>query len=343
MTKQNEFITGKELMERWYRWDKRNFYYLAGDILKYDLTVVDRVESPDTDDSLIIGVKPEKIVQLLQNEPQTLKGRLFYFPEIEEVENKYNISVFDINRRYDFSTQGKGPTTIREAVELEDSYIKNNGNVFSLLGKIWFIKYNQKEWGLYPDHQKYKYVACLLSFSNSSKGDPLIIIKNPELTSFVKKNSLEKCKLNPEDLEGLHGDQEGIRASKGKNMNVDSKLIKLGEELVSKLIIAQASENSDSVSDAQEKFDVFKDYMSEEYGVACGISNSGNFVYRDRRKASDDFESLRSLIKGHFRNAIKDFADRMPHLTRHLQNCVKLKTLETWYRPEHPVPWYVSF
>jgi hypothetical protein len=278
MTQNREFITGKKLIGRWYGLGKRNFYYLAGDILKYDLTVVDGVENPGTENSIIIGVKPAGIAHILQNEPQTLKKRLFYFPEIEAVERRPNFSIIDPHRRYKSSAEIKIPKTIRDVVEFEDDEIRNNHNVFALRGKVWFVKYNQKEWGLYPFHQKYKYVACLLSFSMSSKGDPLIAVRNPELISFVKKNSPEKPDSNPEDMEGLQRDHNGLGILKNKSKYLDKKfkeLIDAGNELVSIIDIAQASGNPDSISDAQEKFDIFKNYMSDEYGIACGISDHG--------------------------------------------------------------------
>ncbi len=85
MPGRNEFITGKDLLKRWYRWDKTNPFYLAYDILKYDLTVIDRVENKGSEDELIIGIKPEKLTHILKKETETLKDRLFYIPEFTTV------------------------------------------------------------------------------------------------------------------------------------------------------------------------------------------------------------------------------------------------------------------
>ena len=85
--------------------------------MKYDLTVIDRIENPGSEDSLIIGLKPERLVHLLQNDIQVCQADFFTDQKSRRLRKNIGFWTFDPEREYWFQTIGHAPRSVSEAVE----------------------------------------------------------------------------------------------------------------------------------------------------------------------------------------------------------------------------------
>ena len=188
-------ISGKELISKWST-DIHELSYLT---LKHGITVLDSSILPKikfsfnpADYKIDFG----KVLDTIRNDPTRLNRMLFWLPELERLEIEKEISSLKskasskspaltpdsgvrYSRKYSENIRFrrakpeeqksdtiKSKKTIMNVIDDQQDEIRQHSNVFSLIGKIWFIKFKQQEWGLFPDHQKYKYKNyCLIWYS----------------------------------------------------------------------------------------------------------------------------------------------------------------------------------
>ena len=115
---------------------------------------------------------PEGLLEIIQNDPEKLRHKLFLLSEIQKVppppilpvdtgaeaciseasrpESEEPKTELESERSgFDVGTQAlispNYEVLLRATIENHESDIKNSANVFSLLGKVWFIKFKDKE------------------------------------------------------------------------------------------------------------------------------------------------------------------------------------------------------
>ncbi len=232
--------------------------------------------------------------------------------------------------------------TLKLVVEAHNEEIETNPNVFSLLGKAWFVKFNRNEWGIYPELEKYKYIALLLElFSYTNDPDNLdFSISNLELVGKVKGKKYEvKIFKDKEHGEDLY--DEAKNAEILTKEEIDS-LKQVGYNLLSKLKKAKQWDNYNLINELDEELDKYKAYLQKNYGIIPKFGD-GNIKFKIRKRPKPEYEKIRQLIKNQINNAIDDFRDRMPSLFQHLKNCIRLKSFDTTYLPEAKIYWHVSY
>jgi hypothetical protein len=360
MIENNSAITAKELAAKW----GVDLFNLAYIILKHNLSVLSPPEQSSSE--AIFNIKeallsPEKVLETIGLDHFKLSDKLFLREEIDnfnleagllkiyaiastlaqkkmrsklgEVETKPTIP----GEQHSKETP-KDITFLRDLVESHEPSIRKRPNVFSLVGRNWFIKYNQTEWGLYSDYEKYKYIASILSLSSGGNGGHQSSIDNRVLVLMINNNLPDDISTAEDEIEDLNNLDMGDNISDQDR----ARLKDLGNQLASKIKAAELSDDPEYKREVQEQFDEFRRIMSSTYGIACGISPRGGIFFQNHFRASNELEKLRNIIRGHVRKAIKDFSDRMPILSKHLQNSIKLQQFQTSYSPEQPTPWYVS-
>jgi hypothetical protein len=343
MTEQNEFITGKELMERWYRWDKTNPYYLAYDILKYDLTIVDRVEDLESEDEIIIGLRPGELIRLLKNPSGLLRDRVFYLHEIEETERKHRISPFAPQVKYWFHSLGTPPKSVVEAVEQFEPGFKNNKNVFFAFSKAWMAKFNDDEITFLPNQEKYRYLPNLLNPSNPRiQGKELgLEISNVELVSKVTGRDFEDGDYSiSEDEENDYEEESPFENISNQEFNT----IKMNAiKIFAKIKASKLSGDKQAQDEAYDIFEHFKKHLSSQ-GIYCKLKEEdGRICLKRLIRLKSELEKIRQRIKNQLDGAISDIEPDMPRLARHLSKSIQRKLRTTIYSPENPTEWFVSF
>jgi hypothetical protein len=230
---------------------------------------------------------------------------------------------------------------LRLAIEEHEGDIKQSSNVFALIGKVWFVKYAQEEWGLYPDQEKYRYIARLLSLSASST-------KSPHAEYSIYNDELYQKVSGKLVVGGL---QNGVKVMRDLNeSDLSDKLAvedirkfrTLGYKLLEQLRDARDGGNRDSIKKAEENIDTYRSHVFNEYGIKAVISKDEETIsFRVFHRASTEIEKLRQLVKNQINKAIKDF-DTMPKFKFHLKHSLKMKSNRTFYSFELPTIWYVS-
>jgi hypothetical protein len=234
----------------------------------------------------------------------------------------------------------KSEKTIKNIIEDQEEKIQQHSNVFSLIGKVWFVKFNQQEWGLYPDQKKYKYLAYLLNLSANIGTNDLreVSIENYALTDCVNpKSDLPKknnyCEENSDELVSAE------YLSKEEIWLVKDNL----KNLLDKIAVAKDYDDENMIKHAEEEFYEYVRHLKSQ-GVIPVIKDDGNKIYlKCHKRLNAEGEKIRQTVKNNIRNAIKDFKDKMPSLVEHLENFCKTKLTETIYHPIPPTSWFVSF
>jgi hypothetical protein len=381
MFRKNSVITGHQLAAKW-KIDLFNLSYtvLKHDlsILKKPKSLLSKFFF-DYQKSKLTS---EQVLEIIQSDPKALRDELFLIEEIEKLHLPAGFQkTYSIIRSERQSTEPKQKETysippaqgvqysrghaplrdepsnfdnllrqnkefegvfnnivLRNVIEAHEDAISQHPNVYSLIGKVWFIKFMQKEWGLYPDYEKYKYIAFLLSLPSNGNGGHQSSINNRELVLMFNKKPPDDKSIPEDKLEDLNNlEMRDNMSGQDRAAFIDYK-----NQLESKIKAAELSGDPEQKKKVDELFDEFRRIVSNTYGMACGISPKGKIFIKNRVKASNELEKSRQLIKGHIRNARKDFADRMPILSKHLKNCIKPQKFQTSYSPEQPTTWYVS-
>jgi hypothetical protein len=232
---------------------------------------------------------------------------------------------------------------LRNVIEAHEGAISQHPNVYSLIGRVWFIKFMQKEWGLYPDHEKYNYLAHLLKLTEKSPEEelPEFSFNNPDLVAWVKKK----------DISDVWGDEP---AQEYEELNdptcVDDRswdeikhLKEMGYETFDNLKYAERSGDKGAAKRAQAELDKIRSFLLNEHGILTRLSADGNKMFFRVLIRPDKFhEGARQLIKNQVRNALKDFEGRMPLLNRHLNRSLEMRSHQTSYIPENQINWHVS-
>jgi hypothetical protein len=319
-------------------------YTLSYQILKYSLTVLD----PSSFSSLDLI----KILDILQKDNFKISNYLFFLPEIEKNSDFQEFKKEKIERdrkrakevvkprnldiRY-LPKFSKTSQTLQNVIEDHDNYIKYQPNVFSLISKVWFIKFQQDEWGLYPDHEKYKYIAALLNASNNNEE---LSISNTNLISEVKGTDVDKLFEKAETQDEL-SDSDLAEKLTSEEYN---RFKDIGYDLLERKKSALERNRLKLYQKAGEELEKYRSYLLNSYGIKAIIHKNGNDIYfKTLYRSSREVEKSRQVVKNQIRNAIKDFKKSMPILRKHLRNSISTKLNNSIYHPEANTNWHISF
>jgi hypothetical protein len=353
-------ITGAQLMQRW---GTNSHHDLSYWILIYQLSVVDQIQlETGSEEYGVFGVSLEKLLTMIQDSPSALSEKLFWVPEIEQIETEQNTRVFKLDEEVWFETLAV-PETFKDVVEHHDKDIEKNDNVFSRLGEALFVKFRKDEWGVYPDQEKYRYIAHLLSLSSYKSVDKSLnfSMHNTDLVSHVKGKdtgdiyrkidgkevneyfTIETERQTDEEQESDSRNEElSVSDLKEKLSKKDLKKLKdTGYKLLDEKEMAEKLGDQELIIQKTENFEKYKSHLSGEYGIKVS-SKKGKIYFKIYYRPSKEIEKIRQLIKNQINNAKKDFNERMPEFVRHLDNSLKTKIDRTVYSPESRIRWYVS-
>jgi hypothetical protein len=238
-------------------------------------------------------------------------------------------------------TNAKPEKTLKNVIEDHEGSIKNYSDVFSLIGKVWFVKFQKQEWGLYPDQQKYKYIAHLLSLpdNNHDEEDPEFSIPNTDLVAKVKGKKITEEHHIDIEQDGLN---DSVLADTLTPQDI-KKFKEVGYDLLEKLNEGKKSGNQELIDAAQKEIDKYRSYLLNEYGIKAIISMVMHKInYKSLYRPGKENEKIRQLVKNQTNNAIKDFQDHMPMLGKHLKQSLKTKVYTTTYSPQTHINWHVS-
>jgi hypothetical protein len=230
---------------------------------------------------------------------------------------------------------------LKDVIEDHEDNIRKYSNVFSLIGKVWFVKFKKQEWGLYPNQQKYKYIAYLLSLPNNSHAeeDPEFSIPNADLVARVRGKEITEDHHAGNELDGLN---DSDLADNLSPMDI-KKFKEVGYKLLEKLDKRKKSGNLELINATQKEIDKYQSYLLNEYGIKTKISMVMHKInYKTLYRPGKENEKIRQLVKNNTNNAIKDFQDHMPMLGKHLKNSLKTKVYTTIYSPQTHINWHVS-
>lgn len=365
MLSRKHTIDGAGLLNMW----DINIHELSYLILKHDISVLEPSSIPRfkfffNPDKYKIDTAP--LLEIIQNVPSRLYKKLFWLPELEgsaiekdlsSIKSKASSQSIEkpsvpLGRYYrpkpkipEKSKTEKETTVsenkIKDVIEIHEEDIKTNSNVFSLMGKVWFVKFKQQEWGLYPDQEKYKYIANLLSLAatESERKDLKFSIYNAELVARVKNKDISELYQDRDEKEDLN---DSSLADELSDEEID-KFKELGYNLLEDLNKANDSGDQKRIADANEKISKYRSFLFNEHGIKTTISNDGHDIYfKKYYRSNKEQEKIRQLIKNQTRNAIKDFNDRMPTFRMHLESSINPKLVKSMYIPEKYYSWHVS-
>jgi hypothetical protein len=230
---------------------------------------------------------------------------------------------------------------LRMTIEDHESHIKKSPNVFSFLGKVWFIKFNNEEWGLYPDYEKYKYLANLLSLSSEitegGKGEYAIHIVG--LLARVKGNELPAESEVEPDEEGLSHTYLSEEITKEEI----GRIGEIGHQLLDQLRQARMSQDQERIHKVLDIIGKYRSHLLKEYGIRTRVSDDEKkFKFKTLHRSGKEIEKVRQLVNSQLSNAIRDLGKHMPLFATHLERSVKTLAYKAVYSPEHPIPWLVS-
>jgi hypothetical protein len=236
---------------------------------------------------------------------------------------------------------------LKATIESHEASLKKSQNVFSLLGKAWFVKYSEREWGIYPDQEKYRYIAHVLGLCDGypRPGDTEYSIYNTDLCARVKGEPAGN-KFTGADSSALKDLTEADLSNSdlSDKLSVEDiwKFREMGQDLLEQLRDARDAGNQDRIKTAKDNIDAYHSHLSNEYGIIALVSTDEKKVsFKIRHRPSKELEKLRQLVKNQISKAIKDF-DTMPRFKSHLEHSVKMKSNKTIYSPEQTTSWYVS-
>jgi hypothetical protein len=185
MFRRRNTISGLKLVQKW----EIDTYDLSYLIMKHKLTVL---EADPAQNSLLkrffksrySPIDTEKLIEIMTENSESLHEKLFFLSEVDRIAGEINLppapepdptEILESIPEEGSKENNQGPVHIlysrrphplRLVIEEHERKIKKTSNVFALIGKVWFVKFAQKEYGLYPDQEKYRYIARLLSLSD---------------------------------------------------------------------------------------------------------------------------------------------------------------------------------
>ena len=367
-------IYGTQLTKKW-GIDAHELSYI---VLKQNLSILDlprRFNRYSKYDPNYYRIDPEKLTEIIKYNSRSLHDKAFWIPEIQKATDYVNVLPKRTHKtsvhphgiiRYskaipdDFQpskedkretlikrdkrethikqTQREPENAIKNIIEGHERDIKINPNVFSLIGKVWFVKFKNKEWGLYPDYEKYKYIVHLLELTKPFSENHEYYIYNSDLISKIKGVSASSENYDAALKEDLN------ESDLGKELTSEDfkKFKDIGYDLLEELNVAKQADDPIKEKEAKENFKKYQAYILNDYGIKSQVSKNGLKIYFGiYYRSSRESEKLRQLIKNQINNAIKDFKKGMPTLTKHLQSCLKTKLNKTVYAPER-IHWQVS-
>ena len=343
-------IDGAQLGNMW----NVNIVELAYLIMKLNISVL----SPSQVPSVKFFFNPKEyridtvtLLNIIQSYPFDLYRMQFWEPEIEKLSSKatafrYSKIKGSGKTRRGLYRLGKSPepsnteNALKDVVEIHEDKIKNNSNVFSLVGKVWFVKFNQKEWGLYPDHKKYKYIAHLLNLAanDGAEDNQEVSISNLNLNLCVDPKDLHTEKNNYSE-DGL-GELDSTEQLSQEEIQIIKENLK---NLLNRIELAKDYDDEALIDHAKEEFFSYVKILKQQ-GVVPLIKDDGDKIFlKCQTRLDKGNEKIRQLVKNNIRNAIRDFNDRMPGLREHLEHFCKTRLTETIYHPIPPASWFVSF
>ncbi|RQW91257.1 MAG: hypothetical protein EHM79_00935 [Geobacter sp.] len=309
----------------------------------------------------------EELLEIIQADPEKLRYKLFLLSETEKVpphrvKRKDNGSKPDLrvvpgtesemanpgleskpldSYKPEHSIEPNYELLLRETIEHHESDIKNSPNVFSLLGRVWFVKFNNQEWGLYPDHEKYKYVANLLSLSSEttggSEGEHAIHIVG--LVARVKGDELPP----DNDVKMDDGDLGHMDLSKEITKEEIGRIGEIGDQLLDQLLEARKSQDQNRIHKIQNIIARYRSHLLKEYGIKTRVSDDEKrIVFKSLHRSSEEIEKVRQIVKNQIVNAIRDLSKHMPLFATHLQHSLKTSAFKASYSPEDQIVWTVS-
>jgi hypothetical protein len=342
-------------------------------IVKHGLTVFEPLEEEyakkHSRHPKFIRTDPEELLQIVQYDPGALRSLLFSVSEIGKVcppetelhsaaslitevpapkpgaQSYRGFVAFDAaptakkwrgKEYYAYDTKA----SLKRIIEQHENQIQQSPNVFSLLGEVWFVKFKDEEWGLYPNHQKYRYIAILLSLcdGNDRSHASEFPIDNVELYDQVRGRATTDSQVDDEVIRELN--ESDFR----DNLSVEDlrRLEKIGYDLLEKLREAKDSGNKNRIKKAEKEIDQYRSYLSKDYGILALISKDGeNISFRKYYRPNQENEGLRQIIKNQIRNAERGFR-RMPGFKSHLEHSLQTGSHKTVYTPENPIAWTVT-
>ena len=349
-------ISGEQLLKEWHL-DAVELSYL---ILKHDLTVLRPSRVP-----LLGKLLPPKrlradsreLLRVIKGDPYSLSHMLFLLAEVQNIPKKQRTPEKPTAKEKSVSREGRSPQyyipkaktedLLRAVIEDQEGQIKDKPNVFSLMGRVWFIKFAKEEWGLYPDQEKYRYIAHILGVCDGypRPGDTEYSIYNTDLCARVKGdpagNNLAGAD-SPALKDLAEADLTNSDLSDKLSVEDVKKFRELGYDLLEQLGDARDAGNQDGIKKAEDNIQAYRSHLSNEYGIVAFVSkDEKRFSFKVRYRPSKEIEKLRQLAKNQISKAIKDF-DTMPKFKSHLQHSLKMKSNKTIYNPELPTVWYVS-
>ena len=358
MVRLKNTITGDQMFSEW-NTDPTKLSYL---ILKHDLTVLRPFKIPVL--ARFLPLKrlrsdSKELLETISDHPRNLYQLLFLKTELEKIPLEPRpqppqpppIATPKLAEREPAEDEKDRFGPIMEklpdpwdplewVIEDHEPQIKGKLNVFWLMGKVWYVKFAKSEWGLYPDQEKYRYIARLLSLCDSPKTrESEYSIYNAELYVRVSGKRISK---------NIEADGEVMRELNESDLSDklsadDLRRIKeLGYDLLEKLKEGREAGNEEFIQKALDNIDKYRSHLSNEYGIKAAISKDEKRIsFHQYYRPSKEIEKLRQVVKNQISNAIKDF-DRMPAFRSHLQHSLKVKSDRTIYSPEQPTVWYVS-
>jgi hypothetical protein len=362
-------ITGDQLATRW----GVGLFSLAYIILKHDVSVIippQKLLSKIFFNPNKYRLTSEKVLNIIKYNYNKLSDKLFLIEEIENLrldagflrncpksrsewiepnsepqETEARPSIPDI--RYCRAPR-EDTTFLRDLVENHENNIKKHPNVFSLVGRYWFIKYQENAWGLYPDQKKYKYLAHLLCLTTNRDPNLLEPSDDPDFLEYTIDN-VELCaRVNRTETSPLdnHMEEDVLNLSTlTDNLTPEDfdKIKDIGYDLLEKLNKAKESNNLGRIAKSQNDFDKYLSYLLNEHSIKAGVLPNGCDLYFKRLyRSSAELEKIRQLIKNNINNAKKDLQEHMPTLKTHLDVCLNIKSRSTSYIPGFDTKWMVS-
>lgn len=306
----------------------------------------------------------EELLGIIQDDPQKLGNKLFLVsetakltpprerhteaplsetprpePDNEKSGSESQVSDSSLQKEAALSLDNK--SLLRMTIEDHERETKNSPNVFSLLGKAWFIKFKNEEWRLYPDHEKYRYVASMLSLTGEpaegGKGEYAIHIVG--LVAKVKGNELPAESEVEPDEEGLSHTYLSEEIPKEEI----GRIGEIGHQLLNQLREARKSQDQGRIHKVQEIIARYRSHLLREYGIRTRVSEDEKRIkFKSLHRSGKEIEKVRQIVKNQISNAIRDLGKHMPLFAAHLESSLRTTDYKTVYSPQQPILWTIS-
>lgn len=357
----NDLITGQEWMEMWYECDKFDPYYLpylSYDILKYNLTVIDRIELPGTEDEEVIGLSSENLAKLLKTDIKSLPSRWFHVQRLLESNYRFKDRKYDPKLNLWCQILGAPPRHVLNELERLEPNLADHNNVIIGFAQVLFFKFVQdkkEEFTFLSNDEKYLYIPHILDPSNIHKNGDIIEhkISNIELVSRVKrqessdhqnssKGKLSKGKGAEKDtsIEDDYAEEGHYESFTKEDIN---EYRKIGLKILERIKIAKLSEDPAAIEAAKNSLEMFVTNLKEQKISYTIDEAKGKISLKPKAKLKPEHDRIRQLVKNQIENAIKTIEKGMPKLSRHLRRSIIRRSEYTIYSPENPIEWFVKF